>query len=107
MPIAPVLLMLFRFRLALPVRRKVSKPVPPCTVARVAPDAADRLLTSLAVSTMVSLPMPAKKRSTPPPPVKVSAPVEPMMASAALVPVTVPLPVTAVVTHCVPPSSTL
>ena len=53
-----------------------------------------RLTTSVLDRTMLSLPMPAKKRSTPPPPIKVLAPALPMMASLAAVPVTLVLPLT-------------
>ena len=103
-PIAPTLLIVVKSNAAPPLKRIVSKPLPPLTLAFCAPiTLLAKLVTSLAVKTSVSLPIPAKKRSIPPPPMSVSLPTVPITASLPAVPVKL----TALVNHCVPPRTTL
>ena len=104
-PIAPTLLIVVKSNAAPPLKRIVSKPLPPLTFSFTVCPAVllAKLVISLAVKTMVSLPLPAKKRSTPPPPLRVSLPTVPITASLPAVPVKL----TALVNHCVPPRTTL
>ena len=100
-PIAPALLILIKSTLAPPLTRIVSNPLPPLTFSlAVCPVTLfAKFVKSLAVNTMVSLPIPAKKRSIPPPPVSVSFPVEPISASDSDVPLTAPMPSTTKLSH--------
>ena len=89
-----VLLMAVRSRLAPPVTRSVSMPVPPSTVASwvvlpPAPMLLERAVMLLALRVKVSLPLPPIMTSAPPLPVRVSLPSPATKVSAVAVPVRV------------------